>query len=359
MGTAAAPRGALPRTNAAISSRHVLRRPPRQRFVQYASLAPFLPPQATEITEPAAIAVMQSILREPVDIPGFGTSPVQTAFIPAQHQHPDQTPLVLLHSFDSSCLEYRRLVPALGPDVEAWAVDLIGWGFTDYTPFLEDESLVVTPQHKTAHLHSFWREKLGGRRMVLVGASIGASVAIQFALTHPEAVSRLVLLAPPSLAPGIGGMARLPRFVAGLGVEVLRSPAVRGSANQQSYADKQRCATPDALRVGSLHVPLPGWKEANVAFIRGGGFDLSHRLGEVAAPTLVLWGRQDEVLGTQQAEKTASALGCASLQWLDGCGHFPHLERPQEVAQAIRGFLGMEKGEEQAASQPSLQQAQA
>jgi len=37
----------------------------------------------------------------------------------------------LLHGFDSSCLEYRRLFPLLAERAETWAVDLLGWGFTD------------------------------------------------------------------------------------------------------------------------------------------------------------------------------------------------------------------------------------
>ena len=59
--------------------------------------------------------------------------------------------------------------------------------------------------------------------VTLVGTSLGGAVALDFALAHPEAVERLVLLSPQCFTDGIGPMASLPDFAARLGVRV-RSP---------------------------------------------------------------------------------------------------------------------------------------
>lgn len=55
--------------------------------------------------------------------------------------------------------------------------------------------------------------------MVLVGASLGGATAVDFALNHPEAVSKLILIDGQAWAEGLGPMASLPRWAALLGVQ--------------------------------------------------------------------------------------------------------------------------------------------
>ena len=50
------------------------------------------------------------------------------------------------------------------------------------------------PAQKRAHLHAVWRELVGGRPAVVVGTSLGGTVAMDFALHYPQAVDRLVLV---------------------------------------------------------------------------------------------------------------------------------------------------------------------
>jgi pimeloyl-ACP methyl ester carboxylesterase len=99
-------------------------------------------------------------------------------------------------------------------------------------------------------------------------------------------------------------------------------------------------ATPDAMRVGRLHTHLPGWADANVAFMRSGGYSISARIADVTQPTLVLWGRQDEILEPSYAAKFEAALPNGTLQWVEESGHCPHLEQPAETAAAILRFVG-------------------
>ncbi len=61
--------------------------------------------------------------------------------------------------------------------------------------------------------------------MAVMGFSLGGAIAMDFALEHPEAVEKLVLLAPQVYVDGLGPMSRMPRFISRLGVEVCCRPS--------------------------------------------------------------------------------------------------------------------------------------
>jgi len=92
-----------------------------------------MPSELVDIQEPAAQQMAARMRRVPVAIPSLPIPPLETAFVgPTQQQlsqlhaissHP---PILLLHGFDSSCLEFRRLYPLLDRYTETWAVDLVG-----------------------------------------------------------------------------------------------------------------------------------------------------------------------------------------------------------------------------------------
>ncbi|KAF6256954.1 Alpha/Beta hydrolase protein [Scenedesmus sp. NREL 46B-D3] len=321
------------------------RRPVARTLAQAQSTTSFMPQQLAEVTEPAAQAMAARMQRTPVPIPSLPIPPLATAFVgPSETQKQqlraisqDRPPVVLLHGFDSSSLEFRRLYPLLEPHTETYAVDLVGWGFTDCEPFAANPDLTISPQQKREHLFSFWREHIQ-RPMVLVGSSLGGAIALDFALEYPQAVEKLVLIDAQGFIEGIGPMASLPRPVAAAGVWVLRSEQLRMAANRMAYHD-QAFATLDAMRVGRLHTNLPGWADANIAFMRSGGYRISTRIRQVQQPALVLWGRQDQILEPKYAAMFEEALPNATLQWVEECGHCAHLEQPTITAASILAFI--------------------
>jgi pimeloyl-ACP methyl ester carboxylesterase len=61
----------------------------------------------------------------------------------------------------------------------------------------------------------------------------------------------------------------------------------------------------------------------------------------VQQDTLLIWGRNDEILEPSTAFKFVEQLPkCKELKWIENCGHVPHLEQPAETASAILTFLG-------------------
>ena len=63
------------------------------------------------------------------------------------------------------------------------------------------------------------------------------------------------------------------------------------------------------------------------------------KLAEISAPTLVIWGRQDGLLPIASGARYAAQIRGACLVSFDKCGHIPALEKPEELACIVTGFL--------------------
>jgi pimeloyl-ACP methyl ester carboxylesterase len=233
-------------------------------------------------------------------------------------------PVVLIHGFDSSNLEFRRLGSRLAArGVNTYAVDLLGWGYTQL-----DGVVDFSAAAKVEALQSFL-ETVVGDQFCIVGASLGGAAAIETAAVNPSCKG-LILIDAQGFVDGVGMMATLPTPLAKLGVNVLQSIPLRSSANQMSYFDKVTFATDEAVTVGRLHTLREGWNEALVNFMKSGGFAPSKLVSQVSVPALVVWGRQDTILdGKEFAPKFVETLPSAELMWIEECGHVPHLEQPE------------------------------
>ena len=320
-------------------------------FVQKASISPtlldpsFTPPDtigAGEITEQAcadAAAKMQMV-RVPVPEDVSASGDVGVSFVHWEaEKKTDALPILLVHGFDSSCLEYRRLGPKLAAlGIDTYAVDLLGWGYSQL-----DNIETFSAQAKVDALAGFWKVVGRSSPVCVAGASLGGAAAIEFAAERPDVVRGCVFIDAQGFIDGTGPMAMLPKFLAQAGVQVLKSVPLRNSANQMSYFDKEQFATEDALKVGRLHCLRDGWSDALVSFMLSGGFAPSAKVPRIACPALILWGRQDNILEMEFAQKFVDTLPSAELTWVEECGHVPHLEQPEVAAEAIADFLLSDK----------------
>ncbi|MGB3202366.1 MAG: alpha/beta hydrolase [Nodosilinea sp.] len=290
-----------------------------------------LPAATAGLSEPTSIDLAARVQIAAINT-SLADAPIPTAY--AEAGNSDSTPpLLLIPGFDSSLLEFRRLLPLLTAQASTWAVDLLGFGFSDRTLYPQ-----LSPTAIKVHLHSFWRQMID-RPVVLVGASMGGAAAIDFALTYPEAVAGLVLIDAAGFAagPAMGNLMVPP--LDSWATAFLRNPGVRRSISRQAYFDKA-LVTPDAELCAALHLQCPGWKEALIAFTKSGGYNfLTAKIPRLACPTLVIWGEQDKILGTKDARRFEAAIADCKLVWIPQCGHVPHLEKPEETAAALVPFV--------------------
>ncbi|MFP4693945.1 MAG: alpha/beta fold hydrolase [Halothece sp.] len=289
------------------------------------SPADFIPPLAQKLTEKNSCQLISQV-RQTSIITSFHSQDINTTYIQGGK---GEIPILLLHGFDSSLMEFRRLFPKLTPITETFAVDFFGFGLTD-----RPLDIPVTPENIKAHLHSFWQQLIK-RPMILIGASMGGAVAIDFALTYPEIVHKLVLLDSAGFAGGPAmGKLMIPPLDR-LATSFLRNVKVRQKISENAYYDR-RFASEDALYCSMLHLAHPNWSKALISFTKSGGYNfLSSRISQITQPTLIIWGEEDKILGTKDAIKFEKTIPNSKLVWIPESGHVPHLEKPDLTAEAI------------------------
>ncbi|MFM7087363.1 MAG: alpha/beta fold hydrolase [Cyanobium sp.] len=238
-------------------------------------------------------------------------------------------PLLLLHGFDSSHQEFRRLAPLLAADHRLYIPDLYGFGFCP-RPQQGDYSPAGVLRHLEALLQAIAARE-GDRPLGLIGASMGGSVAVELARRCPARIARLLLLAPAGLT---GRPMPLPPLLDGLGVRFLALPGVRRGLCRSAFADPDRSVGAPELEIASLHLATPGWADSLRRFARSGGFA---GCGEPlpSQPLQVLWGENDRILRPPQKRAALALLG-SRLQEVPACGHLPHIDQPQLVARVWR-----------------------
>lgn len=296
----------------------------------------FLPASARQLTEPESIEFALQIRRVNI-LTSLLLQPIPTSYV---QQGKGGTPIVFLHGFDSSILEFRRIMPLIAADREAWAIDLLGFGFTSRSPDCPFSSASIR-----THLQAFWQTQIQ-QPIILVGVSMGGAAAIDFTLTNPGAVRKLILIDSAGFTqpPVIGKFLIQP--LGNLATKFLSSPTVRKRVSEQAYFDRS-FVTADAQLCAALHLEMPHWSEALISFTRSGGYGYlidrraspaENRLSKIQQKTLILWGKQDRILGVKAAQLFEQNLPNSQLQWIDRCGHVPHLEQAKITAQLIFDF---------------------
>ncbi|MEZ5100837.1 MAG: alpha/beta hydrolase [Thermoleophilia bacterium] len=156
-------------------------------------------------------------------------------------------------------------------------------------------------------------------QVALVGAGIGARVALELAVARPAIVSALVLVAPT-----------LDLDVAGAEPAALLAGRVDACGTASAEA---RALAADSCRVA--HERRTAGEGPFVPLVP----DLEARLGEIAAPTLVVAGEHDLPRLRDLADALAAAIPAAGRVDVAGAGPLPSLERPDLVSGMVIGFL--------------------
>ena len=242
--------------------------------------------------------------------------------------------LLLLHGFGSSLQAWDDWSLKLEQKYRLIRLDLPGFGLTGASPandYSEEKDLAIL---------THFVDKLGLEKFSVVGHSMGGKMAWSLAASQPERVQALVLMAPdgfpetkdigtkPYEVPAIMGLIKfvLPKYLVRKSIEpafsdadalndalvnryfdMLRAPGVRGAilerSNQTIYTD-----------------PVP-------------------RLKAIKAPTLLIWGEQDQMIPSTNAQIYANVLSNSTTVLVPKLGHLLQEEQPEKGLAVVMQFL--------------------
>ena len=281
-----------------------------------------------------------------VSVPAVGPSDVSERY----RSVGTGTPVVVVHGGPGMSHDY------LAPQLIALLADEYRLIFYDQrasgrSSGLEDTSKLTMAQ-SVGDLDRL-RLALGLKQMTLLGHSFGGLLAMYYAIEHPDAVSRLLLVdsSPASWA------LNFPYFLrtiaerqtesdrATLGA-VAAAPGARNDpeAMARYYATYFRVFFVNPELSKKLVLGIDQHWLANNAVTNDaiwasiGKYDIHPRLSRIVAPTLILHGRSS-VISMQGAEAIAARIPRARLIVLRDVGHFPYIEVPQVFSAAVRAFV--------------------
>lgn len=256
--------------------------------------------------------------------------------------------VVLLHGFPEFWYSWRHQIPFLAERFRVIAPDMRGYNLSEKPPTGYD--LDTLTDDVLALIH-----EAGEERAAIVGHDWGGGVAWAFAIRHPQATRKLAILNAPhplrfmeearsnprqllrSSYMLFFQLPWLPELLLGanrawLIARGLRRSAVVEGAFSEEDVERYREA---ASQPGALTAALNYYRGA--LRTRSRLQELPNE-GAVSAPTLVLWGEQDQALGTALAEGLERWVPDLRVVFLD-CGHWTQQERPEEVNRLLADFL--------------------
>jgi pimeloyl-ACP methyl ester carboxylesterase len=252
----------------------------------------------------------------------------------------DGPPVLLLHGFPDSSHVWREQVPALvAAGLRVVAPDLRGFGESDRPDGVEEYGVMRSVADMLALL-----DGLGIERTRLVAHDFGAGVAWVLAALHPDRVERLVALSvghpnarDRSLEQRQKAWYQLWFLFEGVAEELLPRDDWRLFREwARRAADLERYVA-DLSRPGALRAAL-SWYRANMQPSR----ELRPRpFPPVAAPTLGLWGSDDDYLTEASMRDSGEHVtGGWRYERIDGASHWLQLDAPERVNELLLDCLG-------------------
>ncbi len=238
-------------------------------------------------------------------------------------------PLVLISGGSLDIRLWDEQFEAFAQDRQVIRYDPRGIGKSDLPngPFSHEQDLYALLQF------------LGIQETDVLGFSFGGGVAIDFVLTYPEVVRKLILIAPglsswkDEIAPALGELSKVAKGEgAAKAIELIL-------ADPSMPTDEQAEARQKMSQILSENTHLFDSNFAYVRLMEPGDPPAIDRLVEIGAPTLLLVGERDHAAIHANVDKLQEGIGGAKKVLIMGAGHMINLEKPNELNRVVLDFL--------------------
>jgi len=249
----------------------------------------------------------------------------------------DGPAVVLLHAHYDSLLSWDPWVAALKDKYRVVRFDMTSHGLTGADPS-GDYTL-----ERTVKITEMMVDSLGLTKISMAGTSMGGTIAIHYAVRHPDRVERMILLSPGALNTRVRGSNTPPPLPPGTDLLAYITPRalIRGLLSS-GFGDKSKLSDQLIDQWWEL-MRLEGQREAEITrmrqYISG---DIDAKIKTVTAPVLVMWGEANPVVTVDQADQFTKLLESSpsvKLITYPGVGHMAVHEAPDKTSADARAFF--------------------
>lgn len=254
-------------------------------------------------------------------------------------------PLVFVHGIGAgaSSFMWRRNFDQLARDFRVYALDLLGFGFSD-----KPASAPYSADLYVELIADFIREVVGAPAR-LVANSLGAAYSVRVACEQPELVHSLVLVAPA----GAGDLRARPGIAGAAFYGLLQSPvlgtsfynviaserSIRDYARKELFYDRRR-ATNRLVAQYYAASHQPGAQHAIAAFLSGYlNTDMRAAFAQLSQPVTLVWGKQDQTNPIEHAAELLRLHPRVGLEIFDRCRMMPQEEHSEKFNALVRNKL--------------------
>ncbi|RMG89441.1 MAG: alpha/beta hydrolase [Chloroflexi bacterium] len=247
-------------------------------------------------------------------------------------------PIILLHGWINSWDVWRDSMIALAKTGRYRVYALDFWGFGDSAKGTRTSNTAFRISSYVEMVYQFM-ETLGIQEAPVFGHSMGGTVSLQMALTHPDRVRKVAVVGSPvvgkSLNPflqlaGYGAIAKLVWRYPIILHSIMRILLAKDSkkVRRMIFRDVQRTTMESFFRsIGDLR-----------------DTDLRQKLGELHIPTLGIYGTKDNIVSPSNAKLLQNGVKSAHIAMMTRSRHFPMTDEPQRFIETLTHFLNNQNG---------------
>lgn len=252
----------------------------------------------------------------------------------------DSLPIVLIHGTGASLHTWEPWVSELKNEHRIITLDLPAYGLTG-----PNQTGDYSQDFYVSFLDNFL-SKLNIKRCILGGNSLGGSITWAYALEHPEKVSKMILVDAggyPMVSKSVPiafQIAKIP-VLGNLFKYILPRPIIEKSL-QNVYVHDDRISSELVGRYYDL-ASRAGNRQAFLDRIKSSFQNAKYlKIKTLMMPTLIIWGKEDELIPLNVAEKFHKDLPNDTIIIFKDLGHTPMEEDPIITVEAVKMFLRKE-----------------
>lgn len=232
-------------------------------------------------------------------------------------------PIIFIHGFGATSIVWKNQVKFLSDNATIIATDLRGWGYSSKPK--GNRYRIRDHMNDITNLVS----SLGLDKFVLAGSSMGGLLALSYYFQYRNKVKALLL---------VGTRARARKDLGKL-IQRARSSEYKKIIKEtalSSFSGNSRKAAQSQVLRSAMRATRECVLHTLEAFRN---FDLTDRITQIDVPTMIIFGREDNITPIDEALYLNRKIENSVLELINHSGHLPMVERPVEFNRIIRHFL--------------------